>query len=98
MILLSSSSVCAAIVAVAATAVAGIVRFEDLDEYTPNLIPSQKNADSNKLFPMGDCHGFKLEEATIDQMQKAMESRKLTSVQLVDCYMTRTFQTQQYIK
>ncbi|QPH10557.1 hypothetical protein C2857_001928 [Epichloe festucae Fl1] len=95
--ILSSSSVCSAIVAVAATAVAGIVRFEDLDEYTPNLIPSQNNAGSNKLFPMGDCHGFKLEEATIDQMQKAMESRKLTSVQLVDCYMTRTFQTQQYI-
>jgi amidase len=65
---------------------------------TPNLIPLQENAGTDKLFPMGDCFGFQLEEATIDEMREAMERGSLTSVQLVTCYMTRTFQTQQYIK
>ncbi|PHH82182.1 hypothetical protein CDD82_6740 [Ophiocordyceps australis] len=64
----------------------------------PSLIPLMEKAGSPDLFPMGDCFGFKLEEATIAQMQEAMESGRLTSVQLVSCYMTRTFQTQPYIK
>jgi amidase len=65
---------------------------------TPNLIPLQQNAGSDKLFPMADCFGFQLHEATIDQMQTAMARGNLTSVQLVSCYMTRQFQTQQYLK
>lgn len=45
------------------------------------------------------CGGtFKLEEATIDQMQKAMQDGIMTSQQLVICYMQRTFQTQEYIR
>ncbi|KAF4465799.1 hypothetical protein FALBO_7329 [Fusarium albosuccineum] len=67
---------------------------EPLFSYTPNLIPLQKNAGTEDLFPMGDCNGFKLEEATIDEMQEAMRSGKLTSVQLVTCYLIRTYQTQ----
>ncbi|KZL63248.1 amidase family protein [Colletotrichum incanum] len=44
------------------------------------------------------CGGtFKLEEATIDQMQKAMQDGIITSQQLVICYMQRTFQTQEYV-
>ncbi|CCF39035.1 glutamyl-tRNA(Gln) amidotransferase subunit A [Colletotrichum higginsianum] len=44
------------------------------------------------------CGGtFKLEEATIDQMQKAMQDGIMTSQQLVICYVQRTFQTQEYI-
>ncbi|GKT90135.1 amidase family protein [Colletotrichum tofieldiae] len=44
------------------------------------------------------CGGtFKLEEATIDQMQKAMQDGIMTSQQLVICYMQRTFQTQEYV-
>ncbi|KAJ4321496.1 hypothetical protein N0V84_005299 [Fusarium piperis] len=70
---------------------------EPLFSYAPNLLPLQKNAGSADLFPMGKCNGFKLEEATIDDMQKAMQSGKLTSVQLVTCYLTRTYQTQEYI-
>ncbi|KAH8179261.1 amidase domain-containing protein [Sarocladium implicatum] len=54
-------------------------------------------AGTEELFSMPDCWGFKLEEATIDEMQKAMEDGKLTSVQLVLCYMMRAHQTQQYI-
>lgn len=64
---------------------------------TPNLIPLEKNAGSDNLFPMADCFGFKLHEATIDQMQAAMANGTLSSVQLVSCYMTRQFQTQQYL-
>ena len=65
--------------------------------YTPNLIPQQQDAGTVDLFPMPDCFGFKLEEATIDEMQKALRTGRLTSVQLVQCYMVRTFQTEQYI-
>ncbi|KAG6304107.1 hypothetical protein E4U09_000016 [Claviceps aff. purpurea] len=66
-------------------------------DLTPDLIPSQDKAGSEGLFPMADCHGFALEEATIDEMQEAMGNGSLTSVQLLHCYMMRTFQTQQYI-
>jgi amidase len=88
------------LLAAAATASAAAVASgtNPLFALTPNLIPSQEDAGTDKLFPMGNCFGFKLEEATIDEMQKAMQAGNLTSVQLVTCYMTRTFQTQQYIK
>ncbi|RMJ13990.1 hypothetical protein CDV36_006367 [Fusarium kuroshium] len=81
----------------AAQALAAKPSTEPLFSYAPNLLPLQKNAGSADLFPMGKCNGFKLEEATIDDMQKAMRSGKLTSVQLVTCYLTRTYQTQEYI-
>ena len=55
-------------------------------------------ADPANLFPMPPCNGITLEEATIDQLQAAMNSCKLTSVQLVMCYMTRISQTDGYIK
>ncbi|KAK1522871.1 glutamyl-tRNA(Gln) amidotransferase subunit A [Colletotrichum paranaense] len=62
------------------------------------LFPLLQNENTTELFPMPVCAGtFKLEEATIDQMQKAMEDGILTSQQLVMCYMQRTFQTQEYI-
>lgn len=66
--------------------------------FTPPLRPDMEAAGSDDLFPMSDCWGFQLEEATIDEMQKAMDDGKLTSVQLVLCYMMRAHQTQQYIK
>jgi len=47
---------------------------------------------------MARCGSFKLEEATIDDMQKAMAKGTLTSVQLVQCYMLRNYQTDDYIK
>jgi hypothetical protein len=62
------------------------------------VFPLQENAETEKLFPMALCNGFKLEEATIDQMQEAMKKGKLTSQQLVVCYMQRTYQTNEYIK
>ncbi|KAL2014037.1 hypothetical protein VTN00DRAFT_1562 [Thermoascus crustaceus] len=53
--------------------------------------------DGSKLFPMPDCHGFKLEEATIDQTQKALSSGLLSSVQLVGCYLNRIYQVDSYL-
>ncbi|KAK3491100.1 amidase signature enzyme [Neurospora hispaniola] len=49
------------------------------------------------LFPVLPCGTFRLEEATIDDMQAAMNNGTLTSVQLVGCYVLRTFQTHLYI-
>lgn len=62
----------------------------------PYYFPDQ-NEPAN-LFPMPQCNGIKLEEATIDQLQEYMSQGKLTSVQLVMCYMQREFQTREYIK
>lgn len=50
------------------------------------------------LFPMPPCHGVQLEEANIDHPQALMTSRTLSSVDILDCYMDRVFQTSNYLK
>lgn len=50
------------------------------------------------LFPMRLCHGFKLEEASVDEIQAQLSNGSLTSVQLLECYMDRIYQTQPYLK
>ncbi|KAK1775487.1 amidase signature domain-containing protein [Copromyces sp. CBS 386.78] len=60
-------------------------------------IIKEKSVNSNILFPVLPCGNFHLEEATIDDMQAAMNNGTLTSVQLVGCYVLRTFQTDFYI-
>lgn len=50
------------------------------------------------LFPMRLCHGFKLEEASVDEIQAQLSNGSLTSVQLLECYMDRIHQTQPYLK
>ena len=50
------------------------------------------------LFPMRLCHGFKLEEATIDEIQDQLKSGNLTAVQLLHCYYERIYQVQPYLK
>ncbi|KAM7199748.1 amidase signature enzyme [Naviculisporaceae sp. PSN 640] len=62
-----------------------------------SLFPLQENAGTTNLFPMPPCRSFQLEEATIDDMKKAMAKGTLTSVQLVQCYMLRNYQTDDYI-
>ncbi|KAL8685697.1 MAG: hypothetical protein Q9218_007594 [Villophora microphyllina] len=54
------------------------------------------NATTN-LFPMPLCNGVRLEEASIDQLQNHMKEKRLTSVQLVECYLQRLFQVGEYI-
>ncbi|EED17436.1 amidase family protein [Talaromyces stipitatus ATCC 10500] len=49
------------------------------------------------LFPMRLCNGFKLEEATIDEIQAELNSGNLTGVQLLKCYYERIYQVQPYL-
>lgn len=50
------------------------------------------------LFPMRLCNGFKLEEASIDAIQEQLGAGNLTSVDLLQCYLERIYQTQPYLK
>ncbi|KAK1486459.1 amidase [Colletotrichum tamarilloi] len=63
----------------------------------PSVFPLLEDVGSAYLFPMPLCGTFKLEEATIDEMQVALTAGTLTSQQLVGCYIQRTYQTQEYI-
>lgn len=63
-----------------------------------SLFPLLENGETPELFAMPPCGTFNLEEATIDDMQAAMASGALTSVQLCLCYLQRVFQTQNYLK
>lgn len=49
-------------------------------------------------FPMESCHGVTLEEATVDQLQKYMTQGILSSVKIVECYLKRKLQVDQYLK
>ncbi|KUJ15916.1 amidase signature enzyme [Mollisia scopiformis] len=44
------------------------------------------------------CNGFKLEEASIDELQEVMSSGRLTAVQIVSCYVQRIQQTDKYLR
>lgn len=50
------------------------------------------------LFPMRLCNGFKLEEASIDDIQEQLAGGNLTSVELLQCYLERIYQTDSYLK
>lgn len=49
-------------------------------------------------FPMRRCQGFKLEEATVDQIQERLANGTFTTVELLACYLDRIHQTQPYLK
>lgn len=49
-------------------------------------------------FPMESCHGVMLEEATVDQLQDYMTQGVLSSVKIVECYLNRRLQVDQYLK
>ena len=68
-----------------------------LQDPFPYDFPNE-NAAPVALFPMPSCHGFTLEEATIDHLQHAMSNGKLTSVNILNCYLARVTQTNGYIK
>ena len=63
----------------------------------PYDFPDQTHTGSG-LFTMQLCHGLKLEEATIEQLQKWLRNGKLTSVQLVTCYIQRNTQIDGYVR
>ena len=86
----------ASALAASALAASALAASEILLDPFPYYFPDQ-NEPAN-LFPMPPCNGITLEEATIDQLQDYMSQGKLTSVQLVMCYMQRELQTKEYIK
>ncbi|KAF9072329.1 amidase signature domain-containing protein [Rhodocollybia butyracea] len=57
----------------------------------------QLGTNTSNLFPMRLCHGFQLEEATIDDIQAEFSSGRLTGVQLLQCYYDRIYQLQPYV-
>ncbi|KAF1809484.1 amidase signature enzyme [Eremomyces bilateralis CBS 781.70] len=59
--------------------------------------PNSELEDTPGLFPMPKCYGFTLEEASIDDLQRAMARGFLNSVQLVQCCLSRDIQTDEYI-
>ncbi|KAK4640019.1 LOW QUALITY PROTEIN: hypothetical protein QC761_611400 [Podospora bellae-mahoneyi] len=62
---------------------------------TAAMAPAGAAAD---FFKMPLCgRSFRLEEANIDDMQKAMGNGTVTAVQLVECYAQRVLQTDDYI-
>jgi amidase len=75
-----------------------LANFTDASMPLDSVFPLQQNAGTTGLFPMALCNGFKLEEATIDQMQQALNRSQLNSQQLVTCYLQRIYQTHDYIK
>ncbi|KAK5266572.1 hypothetical protein LTR96_008419 [Exophiala xenobiotica] len=62
-----------------------------------DFFPLLQNANTTELFPMPPCGTFQLHEATIQDMQIAMDNGSLTSTQLVLCYLERAYQTQTYL-
>lgn len=61
-------------------------------DYFPN-----KEEDATELFPMSPCNGVTIEDATIDELQEAMEEGSLTSVELLWCYLERIHQVEEYV-
>jgi amidase len=66
-------------------------------KYDFPILQSNSSKDSGQ-FPMPQCHGITLEEATIDQLQDYMVNGNITSVQIAMCYMQRILQTDEYTK
>jgi amidase len=77
-----------------------LVESQTVESPYPYDFPVLQNgslADSGR-FPMPLCHGFRLEEATIDQLQRELSRGRLTSVQLALCYLQRVYQADGYIR
>ncbi|KAF1980052.1 amidase signature enzyme [Bimuria novae-zelandiae CBS 107.79] len=76
---------------------ASILAIDPLQTPYPYEFPLMYNADTPDLFPMPQCHGITLEEATIDQLQGYLSDGSLTSAQLLGCYVDRMRQVDEYI-
>jgi amidase len=56
------------------------------------------NTNGADLFPMRPCRGHQLLEASIDDLQDLLSAGELTSVDLLQCYLERIYQTDSYLK
>ncbi|KAF2120027.1 amidase signature domain-containing protein [Lophiotrema nucula] len=74
-----------------------VLAIDPLQTPYPYYFPPIENVETPGLFPMPSCGSITLEEATIDQLQGYMSDRSLTSVQLLNCYMKRIRQVDEYI-
>ena len=76
------------------------VNSQTLQDPYPYDFPVLQNGSlvDDGLFPMPLCHGFKLEEASIDQLQQALSNGTLTSVKLALCFLKRIYQIDGYIR
>ncbi|ABN65714.2 Glutamyl-tRNA(Gln) amidotransferase subunit A (Glu-ADT subunit A) [Scheffersomyces stipitis CBS 6054] len=70
-----------------------LAESQALNDTTYNFAQTE----SAELFPMPECKGITLEEATIDQLQDYMAQGKLSSVDLVQCYLERYFQINDFV-
>ncbi|KAF2845247.1 amidase signature enzyme [Plenodomus tracheiphilus IPT5] len=68
-----------------------------LQQPYPYHFPPEYAKDTSDLFPMPRCGTITLAEATIDQLQGYMTEGILTSVDLLDCYLKRVRQVDDYI-
>ena len=75
----------------------GILEVNLLQQPYPYYFPPQNEANSTALFPMPTCQGVSLEEATIDQLSGYMSDGLLTSTQILQCYLKRVHQVDDYI-
>jgi hypothetical protein len=66
--------------------------------YAQSPSTSYNNVSATAWHAMPLCKGYKIEDATVDDLQDFMANGNLTTVQLVTCYMQRYYQTNQYIK
>ena len=73
-----------------------IAPSESLESPFPYSFPDAREPEN--LFPMPDCDGFILEEATVDLLQDAMKRGLLTSTKIALCYLQRMYQTDEYAK
>ena len=73
-----------------------LVSSQNLESPFPYQFPDLRHADD--LFPMPECNGVTLEEATVDRLQVAMNKGQLTSVKIALCYLQRIYQTDDYAK
>jgi amidase len=77
-----------------------LIGSQILESPYPYEFPVLQNGslEDSGQFPMPLCHTFKLEEATIDQLQQELSSGRLSSVELALCYLRRIYQTDGYIR
>ncbi|KAF6005919.1 hypothetical protein HII13_005377 [Brettanomyces bruxellensis] len=74
------------------------ISAETITSESSYLFSFPNTAQNDNMFPMEQCKGVTLEEATIDQLQEYMSKGILTSVDLVTCYTQRYLQLNSYTK
>ncbi|KAF1954861.1 glutamyl-tRNA amidotransferase subunit A [Byssothecium circinans] len=74
-----------------------VLDVDPLQAPYPYYFPPIDAVNSTGLFPIPSCYGVRLEEATIDQLQSHLSNGTLTSSKLLQCYLKRVWQVDEYI-